>query len=131
MSLQFAVFGTPISHSLSPQIHSAFGRQAGIDLRYVAIEAGAEDFAEKLQAFADAGGVGANVTMPLKILAAELAASLGERAKGMALARKVIKKTLGRMPHPRGPVSLRHERSVALGRPPGYQETVAVSVRNS
>ena len=86
MSQQFAVFGTPISHSLSPQIHAAFARQAGIDLRYVAIEAGPEEFAAKLQAFADAGGIGANVTMPLKALAADLATSLGERARGIGVA---------------------------------------------
>ena len=86
MSQQFAVFGTPISHSLSPQIHSAFGRQAGIDLRYIAIEAGPGDFAAKLQAFADAGGVGANVTLPLKALAAELAVTQSERAKHMGVA---------------------------------------------
>ncbi len=91
MSQQFAVFGTPISHSLSPQIHSAFGRQAGIDLRYVAIEAGPGDFAEKLQMFADAGGIGANVTLPLKALAAELAVSLGERAKGMGVANTLMR----------------------------------------
>ncbi len=91
MSQQFAVFGTPISHSLSPQIHSAFGRQAGIDLRYVAIEAGPGDFATKLQAFADAGGVGANVTLPLKTLAAELAASLSERAKRVGAANTLVR----------------------------------------
>ena len=95
MSQQFAVFGTPISHSLSPQIHSAFGRQAGIDLRYAAIDAGPADFAAKLQAFADAGGVGANVTLPLKGLAAELAASLGERAKCMGVANTLVRTANG------------------------------------
>ena len=91
MSQQFAVFGTPISHSLSPQVHAAFGRQTGIDLRYVAIEAGPEDFAAKLQAFGDAGGVGANVTLPLKKLAAELATSLDDRAKCMGVANTLVR----------------------------------------
>ena len=95
MSQQFAVFGTPISHSLSPQIHAAFGRQTGIDLRYVAIEAGPEDFAAKLQAFGDAGGVGANVTLPLKKLAAELATSLDDRAKCMGVANTLVRTTDG------------------------------------
>lgn len=89
---QFAVFGTPIAHSLSPQIHAAFARQAGIDLRYVAIEAGPADFAMKLQAFADAGGGGANVTLPLKRQAAELAASLGERAQRVGVANTLVRR---------------------------------------
>ncbi len=95
MSLQFAVFGTPISHSLSPQIHTAFGRQTGIDLRYVAIEAGPEDFATRLQAFADAGGVGANVTLPLKSLAAQLATSVSERTRHVGVANTLVRRDEG------------------------------------
>ncbi|MEO5963431.1 MAG: shikimate dehydrogenase [Thermomonas sp.] len=91
MTQQFAVFGSPILHSLSPQIHAAFGRQTGIDLRYVAIEAGADDFATKLQAFADAGGVGANVTLPLKKLAAELATSLDQRTQRTGVANTLVR----------------------------------------
>lgn len=89
---QFAVFGTPISHSLSPQIHAAFARHTGINLRYVAIEAGPADFAIKLQAFADAGGAGANVTLPLKRQAAELAASLSERAQRVGVANTLVRR---------------------------------------
>lgn len=95
MNQHFAVFGTPISHSLSPRIHAAFARQADIDLSYVAIEAGPEDFATRLQAFADAGGVGANVTMPLKGLAAELATTRGERAQRMGVANTLVRTTDG------------------------------------
>ncbi|MBR0345582.1 MAG: shikimate dehydrogenase, partial [Rudaea sp.] len=62
----YAVFGQPISHSLSPRIHAAFGRQTGTALRYVAIETPAESFAATLARFADEGGRGANITLPLK-----------------------------------------------------------------
>ena len=51
MSRHFAVFGHPVAHSLSPRIHAAFGKQAGIDIDYVAIDAQAEDFAAALAAF--------------------------------------------------------------------------------
>lgn len=63
MRTSFAVFGSPISHSQSPRIHAAFAEQAGITLKYVAIEASHTDFADKLAA---SGVDGANVTLPLK-----------------------------------------------------------------
>jgi len=65
-SPDYAVFGHPISHSLSPRIHAAFGKQTGIVLDYAAIDAPADVFAATLARFADAGGRGANITLPLK-----------------------------------------------------------------
>lgn len=70
---QFAVFGHPISHSLSPQIHQAFAQQFGIALEYRAIDAAPADFASALRHFFGAGGVGANVTLPHKAAACALA----------------------------------------------------------
>jgi len=67
---QFAVFGHPIAHSLSPRIHALFGRQLGIPVHYVAIDAPAQTFATQLGQFAAAGGRGANITLPLKQIAA-------------------------------------------------------------
>lgn len=81
MSRHFAVFGHPVAHSLSPRIHAAFGKQAGIDIDYVAIDAQAEDFAAALAAFAARGGAGANVTLPLKEAAFALCADTSERAR--------------------------------------------------
>ena len=57
----FALIGHPVSHSLSPRIHQAFGRQAGIALAYAAIDS--DDFESTLQAF---DGNGANITLPYK-----------------------------------------------------------------
>lgn len=71
---QFAVFGHPISHSLSPQIHQAFARQFGIELEYRAIDAAPADFVAAVQRFFAAGGRGANVTLPHKAAAYALAA---------------------------------------------------------
>src|SRR6478672_2634306 len=95
MAKQYAVFGTPISHSLSPRIHAAFAAQTRIDLEYVAVEAGAENFALKLDAFAARGGLGANITLPLKRRAAELAASLGERARRTGVANTLVRRGAG------------------------------------
>ncbi|MBD8874531.1 shikimate dehydrogenase [Rhodanobacter sp. DHB23] len=70
---QFAVFGHPIAHSLSPRIHQGFARQFGIALEYRTIDAAPEAFAEAVRAFFAAGGVGANVTLPHKGAAFALA----------------------------------------------------------
>ena len=78
---QFAVFGAPIKHSLSPKIHAAFAAQCGIALEYRAIEAHAADFASTLNDFAERGGIGANVTLPLKALALTLCSSLAASAE--------------------------------------------------
>lgn len=81
MGRQFAVFGHPVAHSLSPRIHAAFGKQSGIPLDYVAIDAQPADFADALAAFAARGGAGANVTLPLKEAAFALCADTSERAR--------------------------------------------------
>ena len=78
---QFAVFGAPIKHSLSPKIHAAFAAQCGIALEYRAIEAHAADFAATLSDFAERGGAGANVTLPLKSLALTLCSSVDSSAE--------------------------------------------------
>lgn len=78
---QYAVFGQPIAHSLSPRIHAMFGAQLGIALDYRAIEASREEFADALARFAREGGRGANVTLPLKQDALSLCAEVSARAK--------------------------------------------------
>jgi shikimate dehydrogenase len=79
--LQFAVFGQPIAHSLSPRIHAMFAAQFGIALDYRSIEAGCEDFEGALDAFAREDGVGANVTLPLKQDALALCSDATDRAR--------------------------------------------------
>ncbi|HMM55982.1 MAG: shikimate dehydrogenase [Xanthomonadales bacterium PRO7] len=74
----FAVFGHPIRHSLSPRIHSVFGQQLGIALQYTAIDAPPETFATQLQAF---DGRGANITLPLKQAVLPLCAEISDFAR--------------------------------------------------
>ena len=78
---RYAVFGHPISHSLSPRIHAAFARQLGIALEYTAIDAPPADFAAALEHFAAEGGRGGNVTLPLKEAAFALCARTTDRAR--------------------------------------------------
>jgi shikimate dehydrogenase len=70
---QFAVFGHPIAHSLSPRIHQAFAQQFGIGLEYRAIDAAPDDFVAAVQRFFAVDGRGANVTLPHKAAAFALA----------------------------------------------------------
>lgn len=78
---RYAVFGHPIAHSRSPWIHARFAAQCRIAMRYEAIDADAEGFAARLAHFAAHGGRGANITLPLKGVAARLCAELGTAAQ--------------------------------------------------
>ncbi|MCY7355820.1 MAG: shikimate dehydrogenase [Lysobacter sp.] len=81
MSRHYGVFGHPVAHSLSPRIHAEFGRQTGIAVDYAAIDATPEQFTDALAAFADKGGAGANITLPLKQAAFALCDDVTERAR--------------------------------------------------
>ncbi|MCC5856088.1 MAG: shikimate dehydrogenase [Idiomarina sp.] len=79
--IKLAVFGDPIRHSLSPQIHHAFGEQAGLRVEYLRILASPAGLRERFQQFADEGGVGANITLPLKQVSLDLADDLSTEAQ--------------------------------------------------
>ncbi|MDP2266413.1 MAG: shikimate dehydrogenase [Thiobacillus sp.] len=81
MTDRYAVFGHPIAHSKSPQIHAAFARQTGEDVVYEAILAPLDGFADSVAQFIATGGRGANVTVPFKEEAFKLATRLSSRAQ--------------------------------------------------
>lgn len=71
---KFAVFGNPIAHSLSPEIHQMFGKSVGIDLSYEKRQVEAGQFKCAVNAFfEEPGAEGCNVTVPFKQEAFELA----------------------------------------------------------
>ncbi|GAA0905079.1 shikimate dehydrogenase [Rothia nasimurium] len=78
---RYAVFGHPIAHSLSPEIHSAFAKQLGIALDYRVIDAAPVVFEAEVRRFFAEGGHGANVTMPHKLVALAMADEVTEAAK--------------------------------------------------
>src|SRR5688572_10956006 len=78
---RFAVFGKPIAHSRSPRIHALFAAQRGASIRYDAIESDYDGFPSALAAFGESGGYGANVTLPLKQLAAQKCRVLSDGAR--------------------------------------------------
>ena len=76
----YCVFGNPVSHSRSPEIHHAFAAQHSDPVQYEKREAPLDDFAGAVQAFREAGGLGANVTVPFKEQAFALCDAITERA---------------------------------------------------
>ncbi|MDA3934961.1 MAG: shikimate dehydrogenase [Gammaproteobacteria bacterium] len=64
--LKLAVFGDPIAHSRSPELHRFFAAATGLSISYERIHARADELATKLHAFIAAGGHGANITVPHK-----------------------------------------------------------------
>jgi len=80
MSERYAVFGDPIAQSKSPWIHAKFAELLGQSIDYRTIHAPTESFEQELLDFRADGGVGANITAPLKGLAATLSARLSEAA---------------------------------------------------
>jgi shikimate dehydrogenase len=81
MSDRYAVFGHPVAHSRSPEIHAEFARLTGQDIRYERILAPLDGFATAVAAFRAAGGRGANVTLPFKHEACALASEMTARAR--------------------------------------------------
>jgi len=78
---RYAVFGHPISHSRSPDIHARFAAQTRQAMEYRAMDVPAERFETSLKDFIEAGGRGLNCTVPLKELAFRACTSLSDRAR--------------------------------------------------
>ncbi|MCF6281142.1 MAG: shikimate dehydrogenase [Candidatus Polarisedimenticolaceae bacterium] len=77
----YAVIGTPIQHSKSPQIHQAFAEQTGEDIHYDRILGQPEKLPLYIKAFREMRGLGLNVTVPLKEEAFQLANERSDRAE--------------------------------------------------
>lgn len=81
MTDRYAVFGNPIAHSLSPQIHSYFADQTKQDLVYDRVLVPEGEFKATADKFFSEGGCGCNVTVPCKLDAYSYADTLTEYAK--------------------------------------------------
>ena len=85
---RLAVLGQPISHSRSPAMHSAALAELGLapEWSYEAIEVSPGDFETRVLAMPDQGFVGANVTVPHKVRALELAEEASAAAREIGAA---------------------------------------------
>ena len=77
----YAVFGNPVSHSLSPTIHSLFAKQFGHEIDYQAILVEPGEFKSTTDNFFSRGGLGLSITVPFKQDAYEFADVITDRAK--------------------------------------------------
>lgn len=75
------LLGTPISHSLSPDIHRCFAQQHGISVDYEPAETRLDELRQCLWDLHQEGIQGVNLTVPLKERAIEYCRSISPRAR--------------------------------------------------
>ncbi|MCB2112239.1 MAG: shikimate dehydrogenase [Parvularculaceae bacterium] len=83
-----AVIGWPVSHSLSPLIHSTWAAREGVSARYDALAVDADDamFRKRINELRAAGYAGVNVTIPHKARALEFADAASPTARAVGAA---------------------------------------------
>ncbi|ARN22731.1 shikimate dehydrogenase [Piscinibacter gummiphilus] len=77
---RYVIAGNPVEHSQSPFIHARFAEQTGQPVAYDRLLCPLDAFAPTIQAFADGGGSGCNITVPFKFDAFAMAKRTSERA---------------------------------------------------
>lgn len=81
MTDRYAVFGNPVAHSKSPQIHRIFSEQTHQSMEYVSQCVPLDGFNQAVEDFMAQGGKGLNITVPFKQEALTVAGQLTERAR--------------------------------------------------
>tara|TARA_B100001094_G_scaffold333363_1_gene411100 strand:- start:699 stop:1508 length:810 start_codon:yes stop_codon:yes gene_type:complete len=92
---RYALFGHPISHTLSPTIHRYFAQQTQQIIEYQAIDVQPVKFEKTVMEFFQAGGMGANVTAPFKEKALALCDVLSVDAKRAQSVNTLMRQTDG------------------------------------
>lgn len=62
-----ALLGSPVAHSISPQMHNEAFRQLGLDYVYLAFDVSPDTLEDAVKGLMAAGICGFNLTMPLKV----------------------------------------------------------------
>jgi len=77
---ELALFGDPVSHSLSPQIHQQFASQFDLKINYQLMKVTSDEFSQAVAQFFKSGGHGANITLPHKQQALNIINTISTRA---------------------------------------------------
>lgn len=75
------LLGSPVAHSISPQMHNEACRLLGIDMRYLAFDVKTEELETAVKGLVTLGARGFNLTMPLKNKMPELCDELSPAAR--------------------------------------------------
>jgi len=94
---RYAVFGNPIKHSRSPQIHHRFAEQTRQPMLYTAELAEIGRFEQAVKDFAENGGKGLNVTVPFKEDAWRCATQHSPRAQRAGAVNTLMMQADGRL----------------------------------
>ena len=86
----FGVLGSPISHSISPQMHNEAFRQLGMDCVYLAFEVGVDGMPAAVEGLRALKVRGYNVTMPNKNIMATLCDNLSPAAEIIGAVNTVV-----------------------------------------
>lgn len=89
------LLGDRVGHSVSPAIHNAGFAALGLDLVYLASAVSADRFADALAGLHALGARGANVTVPHKEAAFELAETLGPTARATGAVNTLVRTPTG------------------------------------
>lgn len=92
---RYAVFGNPIAHSKSPEIHAAFAKQTEQDIVYSAELAPIGGFQSAARQFFASGGMGCNITVPFKLDAARFADRLSDAAARAGAVNTLVRRDEG------------------------------------
>jgi len=91
------VIGNPISHSLSPKLHSYWLDRYGISGEYTALQVTEDALETTLRDLPKQGFIGANVTLPHKVSVLQFADKITDRATLIGAANTLIFKEDGRI----------------------------------
>ena len=83
---RLSVFGDPVKHSRSPQMHNPALEAAGIDCEYVRLHIQPAELAEALSLLKENDVIGTNVTIPHKETVLDLADIVTDRARAIGAA---------------------------------------------
>ena len=90
MTTLAGVLGFPVAHSRSPAMMNAAFEELGLDWRYVKLPVPPDRFAEMVRALPASGYGGANVTIPHKVAADELADERSPAAEAIGAANTLV-----------------------------------------